>query len=43
MYTVSDAVEIGTAQELILALRKVVSVFDDAQPNTTIPEEYFDE
>ena len=43
MYTVSDAVEMGSAQELILSLIKVVFVQDDTRANTEEPEEYFDQ
>lgn len=43
MYTVSDAVEMGSAQELILSLIKEVFVSDDAEPNTCWYAEYFDE
>ena len=43
MYTVSDAVEIGNARELILSTIKEEFVQDDTQPNTLRAEEYFDE
>ena len=43
MYTVSDAVEMGNAHELILSLIKVVFVQDDDQPSTEEAEEYFDQ
>jgi hypothetical protein len=42
MYTVSDVEEMGNAQELILSLRKVQEISDDADPETEDPEEYFD-
>lgn len=43
MYTVSDAVEMGDARDLILSLIKEVFVQDDSQEQTARPEEYFDE
>ena len=43
MYTVSDAVEMGTAQELILSTIKAEFVWDDSSQNTLRAEEYFDE
>ena len=43
MYTVSDAVEMGNAQELILSLIKEVFVLDDDQPSSDVAEEYFDQ
>ena len=43
MYTISDAVEMGNAQELILSEIKTVSVQDDSEFNTLRAEEYFDE
>lgn len=43
MYTVSDAVEMGNAHELVLADIKLEFVSDDAHPTSLLPEEYFDE
>lgn len=43
MYNVSDAVELGAAQELILSEIKKESKLDDDEPNTFRPQEYFDE
>lgn len=43
MYNVSDAVEMGSAHELILTFIKQVLVLDDSQENTDRAEEYFDE
>ena len=44
MYTVSDAVEMGRAHELILNVVKDYPwVGDDALPYTGLCEEYFDE
>lgn len=43
MYTVSDAVEMGDAQELILSSIKQEFVQDDSQEQTLQAEEYFDE
>lgn len=43
MYNVSDAVEMGNAQELVLSLIKVEFVDDDFEERTAEPEEYFDE
>jgi hypothetical protein len=43
MYTVSDAVEMGNAQELILSQIKQEFVQDDTSQNTLRAEEYFDE
>ena len=43
MYTVSDAVEMGDARDLILSSIKEVFVHDDTQEQTARPDEYFDE
>jgi hypothetical protein len=43
MFTVSDALELGAAQELILSEIKRESKFDDDELNTFRPQEYFDE
>jgi hypothetical protein len=43
MYTLSDAIEMGSAHELILSLIKEVFVNDDVEPNTCWYAEYFDE
>jgi hypothetical protein len=43
MYTVSDVVELGDAQELILSLIKREFVSDDHENQTLPAEEYFDE
>jgi hypothetical protein len=43
MYNVSDAVEMGNAQELILSSIKEVLQADDTQQNTFRPSEYFEE
>lgn len=43
MYTVTDAVEMGKAHELILNLIKQELVVDDNEPFTNPAEEYFDE
>jgi hypothetical protein len=43
MYTVSEAVELGDARELILSTIKEEFVSDDSEPNTLRAEEYFDE
>ena len=42
MYTVSDLVEIGTAEDLILS-QKIVDRFDDATLPSDEPAEQFDE
>jgi hypothetical protein len=42
MYTATDIVEMGNAQELILSLIKVTEQEDDDNPMTQNPEEYFD-
>lgn len=43
MYTVSDAVEMGDAQDLILSSIKKELVNDDNEPQTLKADEYFDE
>jgi hypothetical protein len=43
MYIVSDALEMGKAQDLILSVVKDVSMEDDIEPNTLYAQEYFDE
>jgi hypothetical protein len=43
MYTVSDAIEMGDAQDLILSSIKQEFVQDDSQEQTLKAEEYFDE
>ena len=43
MYTISDAVEIGKAQDLILSTVKGSPAEDDINPNTLSGEEAFDE
>ena len=43
MYSLSDVVELGDAQELILSDIKKESRLDDEEPNTFRPQEYFDE
>jgi hypothetical protein len=43
MYTVSEVVEMGKAQDLILTEVKDISQEDDFAPNTLRAEEYFDE
>ena len=43
MYTISDAVEIGKAQNLILSVSKGLPIEDDFSPNTQDAEEAFDE
>jgi hypothetical protein len=43
MYTVSDIVEMGKAQEQILSLMKDWLVGDDTEPCTLAPETDFDE
>jgi hypothetical protein len=43
MYTATDIVEMGNAQELILSLIKdCPEAYDDADPWTQYYEEYFD-
>jgi hypothetical protein len=43
MYTVSDAVEMGNARELVLSSVKREEQFDDIDPTSLPGEEYFDE
>lgn len=43
MYTVSDAVEMGEAHKLVLALQKPLLTLDDADPRSSIVDEHFDD
>jgi hypothetical protein len=43
MYSVSDVVEMGKAQDLILGCIKDMAVIDDFEPMTLSAEEPFDE
>ena len=43
MYTVSDIVEMGNAQDLVLTLIKLPPSSDDFEDFTVEPDEYFDE
>ena len=43
MYTVSEIVDMGAAHELILAVNKEVSQWDDSEERTMDAQEYFDE
>lgn len=43
MYTVSEVVDMGAAHELILAVNKEVSKWDDSEELTMDPLECFDD
>lgn len=43
MYSVSDIVELGSAQELVLSIIKEEFVMDDSSAQTMQAEEYFEE
>jgi hypothetical protein len=43
MYSVSDVVEMGAANELVLSVEKDELAFDDMWPQSLPSAEYFDE